>query len=120
MATDRMIGVRHPVTDITFGAFATKRSKKGSSSFATSVGLSTNPHAMTLNSEQMFMKFHAGCYKNPQCITIVDKLRNVNWVLFTGGCGLGVKLTTYLYIYEKLRRSGAIPLPFHTSPWTDT
>jgi len=65
MATDRMIGVRHPVTDITFGAFATKRSKKGSSSFATSVGLSTNPHAMTLTLNRCSWNFMLGVIKIP-------------------------------------------------------
>ena len=44
------------------------------------------------NSEQMFMKFHAGCFKNPQYIPIVDKLHNMNWVLFIGGMRLGCEV----------------------------
>jgi hypothetical protein len=35
------------------------------------------------------MTFHAGCFKNPQYIPIVDKLHKINWVLFTGGMRLG-------------------------------
>jgi len=70
------------------------------------------------NSEQMFMKFHAGCFKSPQYIPIVDKFHKINWVLFTGGMRLGSEAGNLPI--NMTRMSGVIPLPFHTSLRTDT
>jgi hypothetical protein len=67
----------------------------------------------------MFMKLYAGCFKNPQYIPILDKLHNINWVLFTGGMRLGCEadnLPLYvkseecleLYLHPPIRVPGQI------------
>lgn len=87
---------RHPVTDITFGAFATKRSKKGSSSFATSVGLSTSPHA----ANRCSWNFMLGVLKIPNTYQLLKNYTLLTGCFLPGECGLGVKLTTYIYMWQ--------------------
>jgi len=119
MTTDRMTGVRQPITDIPYGAFATKRSKKGSSSFATPVGLSTSPHATTQTLNRCSWNFMLCVLKIPIVYQLLINYTTLTGCFFYRGNAAWVWSWQTTYICDKLRMHGAILPPFHTSPGTD-